>query len=311
MIKVENLVKSFGDVRAVDGLSFEVEKGEVVGLLGPNGAGKTTTMRLMAGFFAPDEGSVSMFGDSVIEEPIKVQQYIGYMPENNPLYKDMLVSELLNFSADLRRIPRAEKKQAIKFAVTAVDIGEVFYRPVGELSKGFKQRTGLALALLQRPRVLIMDEPTEGLDPNQRTEIRALIKELAKERTIIMSTHVMQEASAVCNRLLIINKGKLAADGTADELAKAARKERILQIEVEGQGIEQALNNMPELAKVDNIEKIKENRFKANLIIQGAVELQPEISKLAVKNNWIIWQISEKEHKLEDVFHKLTNPNFG
>lgn len=306
MIKINHLTKSFGPVKAVDNLSFEIKQGDIVGFLGPNGAGKTTTMRLITGFISPDEGSVSINDIPVSERTIEAQRLIGYLPENNPLYKDMLVSEFLNLSADLKGIPKDKRKSAFDFAVKAVAIGEVFYRPVGELSKGYKQRVGMAAALLEEPRILVMDEPTEGLDPNQRGEIRTLIKNLAKDRTIIMSTHVMQEAQAVCNRLIVINKGKLVADGTPDELSRAARKERILLLEVEGEGIELGLRNLAGVEHVD-IEPVENRRARAKLITNQSVELRPEISKLARDKNWIIWKLTEEEHKLEDIFHKLTS----
>lgn len=309
MIKVENLTKSFDDVRAVDGLSFEVEKGDIVGLLGPNGAGKTTTMRLISGYLFPDKGSISIAGFLVsahTREATELRRYIGYLPENNPLYKDMLVSELLNFSAELKKIPKNKRRPALDFVVHAVKIGDVFYRPIGELSKGYRQRVGMALALLHQPDILIMDEPTEGLDPNQRTEIRALIRELAKNRTIIISTHVMQEASAMCNRIIIINKGKLVADGTTEELSRAARHEKILILEVEGSGVEFSLRT---LAGVDHIDitSIEQNKFRAKVITAETIELRPSISKLARENHWTIWQLIEEKHTLEDIFHKLTS----
>lgn len=296
MIKVNNLTKSFGNIKAVDNLSFEVQKGDVVGFLGPNGAGKTTTMRLIAGFYSPDQGNIT----------IETQKHIGYMPENNPLYKDMLVSEILNFSADLKRIPKQERKTAFDFAIKSVAIEDVFYRPINELSKGYKQRVGIALALLHKPQIFIMDEPTEGLDPNQRTEIRALIRNLARDRTIIMTTHVMQEAQAVCNRLIIINQGKLVADGTSEELSQAAQKEKVIIFEAEGEGIELGLRNLAGVEHID-IETIKPGRIKAKLITNKSIELQPEISKIAAEHSWIIWRIQEQEHKLEDIFHKLTS----
>lgn len=305
MIKVEGVSKSFGAINAVDNLSFEIKEGEIVGFLGPNGAGKTTTMRIITGFLSPDSGSVSIAGIPVGERVTEAQRHIGYLPENNPLYKDMLVSEILGLSADLKDIPHDKRKGAFDFAVSAVDIGDVFYRPIGELSKGFKQRVGIAIALINRPDVLIMDEPTEGLDPNQRTEIRSLVKTLAKGRTIIMSTHVMQEASAVCNRLLIINKGRLIADGTSDDLSRLAKHERIIYLEIEGDGAESALK---EIAAKGSIEMNKaDGRIRAKVITERSVELRPEISRYAHKNGWVIWRVQEEEHNLEDIFHKLTS----
>jgi len=305
MIKVENLTKSFGNIKAVDDLSFEIKQGEIVGFLGPNGAGKTTTMRLITGFFSPDQGRISIDGTPLSENIIAAQKCIGYLPENNPLYKEMLVSELLNLSADLKGIPKDKRNSLIDYAVSSMAIGSVYYRPIGELSKGYKQRVGIASALLHRPRILIMDEPTEGLDPNQRAEIRALIKNLAKNHTIIMSTHVMQEASAVCSRMIIINKGKLIADGTTEELFKASRHEKVLFLEVEGEGVELPLRNLAGVSHID-IEPVSEKRFRVKLMANEAIELRPEISKLTREHQWIIWKLAEEEHKLEDIFHKLT-----
>ena len=306
MIKVEHIRKSFGSVAAVNDLSFEINKGEIVGFLGPNGAGKTTTMRMMAGFLSPDEGAVTIAGIQLDDQSITAaQKHIGYLPENNPLYGEMLVSEFLMFSADLKKIPKKKQREAFDFSVKSTGISDVFYRPIRELSKGFKQRVGLAATLLHRPDILILDEPTEGLDPNQRTEIRSLVKDLAKEHTIVMSTHVMQEVTAVCSRILIINQGRLVADGTEADLTRAAKKERILQVEIEGDGIDLALRNLAGLEHIDT-EKIEANRVKANLVANESVELRPEISRLARDHNWIIWKLAEQEQKLEEVFHKLT-----
>lgn len=306
MVTVEQLKKSFKDIKAVDDLSFKVNPGEIVGLLGPNGAGKTTTMRLMAGFLFPDSGTIKVGNISVATHPTEAQRYIGYLPENNPLYKDMLVSETLNLSADLKGIPKIHKKSALDFAVSAVSIEDIFYRPIGELSKGYRQRVGMAIAMLHQPPILIMDEPTEGLDPNQRAEIRALIKELAKNRTIILSTHVMQEAQAVCSRLLIINKGRLIADGTPESLSKASSRETILTLELEGLGVPTVLRSLEGVRTAVNVNEISENRFSVRIATDESIELRPEISKLIRQNNWIIWKLAEEERKLEDVFYKLT-----
>ena len=306
MVKISNLHKSFDSIKAVNGLSFEIKKGEIVGFLGPNGAGKSTTMRMMAGFLSPDNGEIEIAGIPVNEQTaIAAQKHIGYLPENNPLYGEMLVSEILRLSADLKQIPREKQRAAFDFVVKSTGIGEVFYRPIKELSKGYKQRAGLAIALLHQPDILILDEPTEGLDPNQRTEIRSLIKELAKEHTIIMSTHVMQEVTAVCSRILIINNGRLVADGTEEELARAAKKERVLHLEIEGAGIDLALRNLAGLEHID-IDNNDAGKISATLVSNESVELRPEISRLAHANNWTIWRLVEREQKLEEVFHKLT-----
>ncbi|MEA1925762.1 MAG: ATP-binding cassette domain-containing protein [Patescibacteria group bacterium] len=305
MIKVENISKAFGFVKAVDDLSFEIKQGEIVGFLGPNGAGKTTTMRILTGFLSPDKGSVAVNNISMEKDPTGAQKYIGYLPENNPLYQDMQVSELLTVAADLNNIPKSKRRDAFDFVVSSVKIESVFYRPISELSKGYKQRVGIAAALIHQPKIIIMDEPTEGLDPNQRTEIRLLIGKLAKNHTIIISTHVMQEASAMCNRLLIINKGKLVADGTTAELSQAARKEHSLQIEIEGENVESAIKTIGILKNI-SIESNINNRISATLAADRSNALQPELSRLAQKNNWIVWKLVEKEYKLEDIFQQLT-----
>lgn len=306
MIHIENLTKSFKDVKAVRDLSFDIQQGEIVGLLGPNGAGKTTTMRLMTGFLAPDSGSVSIDGVAVSEQATEIQKHIGYLPENNPLYKEMLVSELLAFSAETKGIPKGDQRTAFDFAVTSVGIDDVFYRKIGELSKGYKQRVGLAIALLHQPKILILDEPTEGLDPNQRTDIRSLIKNLAKDRTILISTHVMQEASAICARMLIINKGKLIADGTPEGLSRTLRRGHCLFGEFDGAGIEDRLRSLSHVDDIQ-IEKTDQGHIRARITTKESVELQPEISHLAREHNWVIWKLTEEEKSLEDIFHVLTS----
>jgi ABC-2 type transport system ATP-binding protein len=304
MLTVQRLTKSFGSTKAVDDLSFSIAAGEIVGFLGPNGAGKTTTMRLIAGYLSPDSGKILIDNKPVGEEGSDARRHIGYLPENNPLYRDMLVSEFLTLSADLKGIPSEKRAEAFDFAVRAVDIGDVYYRPVGELSKGYKQRVGMAVALLHRPSILILDEPTEGLDPNQRTEIRTLIKSLAKDRTILLSTHVMQEASMLCNRILIIHHGKLVADGTPKELAKKAEKRSSLIVEAEGTGIEAALKKLSGVTGVV-IQRLEGERIRATLTTSGE-ELQPQVLALAQTHHWKIWRLAEEEHKLEDIFHSLT-----
>ena len=305
MIEIEGLTKSFGSVKAVDNISLTISKGEVIGFLGPNGAGKTTTMRLITGFLSPDAGTVKVNGIPVETNRIEAQKYIGYLPENNPLYKDMLVSEFLDFSADLKDIPPSKRRSAFDFVVEAVNIGDVFYRPISELSKGYRQRVGIASALLHEPPILIMDEPTEGLDPNQRTEIRALIKKLAQDHTIIVSTHVMQEAQAVCNRLVIINKGRIVADGTSEELSRATQNKRTILIDMEGRDVEPLLRNMTGVEDMI-IESIDGERVRAKIVTDSSVEIQPELSRLAATHGWIIWKLAEEEHRLEEIFHRLT-----
>lgn len=306
MIKIEHLVKSFGDVKAVNNISTDIKSGEIVGLLGPNGAGKTTTLRLITGFLAPDSGKVVVNGIDMAENSTEAQKHIGYLPENNPLYKDMLVADFLNFSADLKQIPETKRRSSLEFAVNAVSIGNVFYKPIRELSKGYKQRVGFAAALLHKPKIIILDEPTEGLDPNQRTEIRDLIKTLSKNHTIVMSTHVLQEAAAVCNRILIINRGELVADGAPDELARKDHPNRKIHLEIEGHHIKEKMTEIKGLLDSSFVQ-MQGGKFKIELIAEQTVKLQPIISELARKHDWIIWNMSEEEAKLEQIFQELTH----
>lgn len=305
MIKVSKLKKSFGPVTAVAGISFEIKTGEIIGFLGPNGAGKTTTMRLLTGFLSPDSGTISINDQSLDSHLQEIQSQIGYLPENNPLYQDMLVSEYLNFSADLRGLSPKKRSKNLDFAVAAVNVGDVYYRPIAQLSKGYRQRVGMAAALMHQPQILIMDEPTEGLDPNQRAEIRQLIKKLGKDRTIILSTHVMAEATAVANRLLIINQGKLVADGTPDQITHSTKDATIIDLELQGTKIASELKKLKQVQSITT-KRLSGRRYRVTLTSSAKTALQPQLSKLIAKNNWTIWKLIEQESNLEDVFAKLT-----
>lgn len=228
-VKVENLTKLYGENKAVDDISFNINSGEVVGFLGPNGAGKSTTMKIITGCIASDSGEVLINGVNIKDDMTALKKTIGYLPENNPLYLNMYVKEYLEYSAQMY-LPKSEVKKAVDEAVEAVGLGEHQFKKIGELSKGYKQRTGIARAMVHNPSILILDEPTTGLDPNQIVEIRNLIKELGKEKTVILSTHIMQEAEAVCDRAIIINKGKIVADDTLKNL-KAPKSSDSITVE--------------------------------------------------------------------------------
>lgn len=305
MIEVKNLIKKFGRVKAVDDISFSIGKGEIIGLLGPNGAGKTTTMRILTGFLSSDSGLAKIDGVDIEKNPVKAQTKIGYLPENNPLYKNMQVAEFLDLAAQLHQISPDKKKEALDFVVKAVGIEKVYYNPIGELSKGYKQRVGIAAALIHRPEIIILDEPTEGLDPNQRTEIRQLIKELSKEHTIIMSTHVMQEASAVCNRMLIINKGKIIADGTPEQLSKLSQKECVLALEIEGEKVKEELQSLSNIKKIE-IKNLQEKRFEVEIVPEDNIQIEPIISQKICENKWTVWKLEKQESNLEEIFQTLT-----
>ncbi len=305
MIEAKSVTKKFGDKAAVKNISFAIKKGEIVGLLGPNGAGKTTTMRLLTGYLAPDAGDMILAGHSITREPLAAQAKIGYMPENNPLYKDMLVSEFLKFAAALKNVTKKDLQKSFEFCVAATDIGAVFYKPINELSKGFRQRVGLAAALLHKPEVLILDEPTEGLDPNQRTDVRTLIKKLAKNQTVMISTHVLQEAQAMCDRLLIINQGELVADGTTAELMRGAQGERRLKAEIEGKEILETLRGLEGVVQVASDGRAGD-RLKVKIIARPEAEIPPALSQVSAKLGWTIWHLSEEAGTLEDIFKDLT-----
>ncbi len=305
MIALNNVTKSFGPTVAVDDVSFTVDHGEVVGFLGPNGAGKSTTMRLVTNYLEPEKGAVLIDGTDVRDDPVAVRRRIGYLPENNPLYPDMLVSEFLRFVGDLRGVGLDGPGSAIDDAVLATGIAEVFYRPIGELSKGYKQRLGLASAILHRPDFLILDEPTEGLDPNQRQEIRKLIREVGKDHTVLLSTHVLPEVEETCRRIIVIHEGKIVADGSTDELLARARGTRTIVVEVEGQGVDQAISSLSGIEEIADREE-REGRTRMILAVGSGPDPRPEIFRLAKEKDWVLWELHEEMGSLQDLFSQLT-----
>ena len=305
MIALSNVSKSFGPTVAVDDVSFTVDRGEVVGFLGPNGAGKSTTMRLITNYLEPESGSVTIDGTDVRDDPVAAKRRIGYLPENNPLYTDLLVSEYLQFVAGLRGVTENGPGGALDEAVQATGIAEVFYRPVGELSKGYKQRLGLAAAILHRPDFLILDEPTEGLDPNQRLEIRRLIREVGQERTVILSTHVLPEVEQTCSRIVVIHQGKIVADGSTDELIARARGLRTVVLEAQGEGVGDGLTGLPGVEAVKTLEA-RGDRTRVMLTAASEVDPRPEIFRLAVARGWVLFELYEETASLQDLFSELT-----
>ena len=304
MISVESVSKRYGGVTAVDHLTFTVQRGEVVGFLGPNGAGKTTTMRMITGTLQPDEGAVLLDGVSVTDDPLAAKRRIGYLPEANPLYDELIVAEYLDYVADLRGLSRTDARSGIEAAVAETDISEVFYRPVGECSKGYRQRIGLASAILHRPDVLILDEPTEGLDPNQRVEIRRLVSTLGRERTVLLSTHVMQEVEATCSRLVILSQGRLAAEGAVqDLLSKRAGGARYV-VEADGSGVAEALATLTGVVRHSS--ESTAGRVRVTLDAAEEVELRPAIFGMARDRGWTLWELHRERASLEQLFRSLT-----
>ena len=307
-IDVKDVSKSFGPHKAVQNLSFAVKKGEIVGFLGPNGAGKTTTMRLLTSYYTPDSGQVLINGIDNTEDDLFTRRSIGYLPENNPLYEDLFVSEYLDFVADLRGLRGNDRKDNLEQTISETGLSDVYYRPISELSKGYHQRVGLAGAILHRPDILILDEPTEGLDPNQRLTMRDLIKSLGRDRTVLVTTHVMQEVENTCERALVINKGRLIADSPVEEILQLTPGLRTIYVEMEGSKIESGLSELDSVESIDQLDPINNReRYKVNL--SGSSDPRPDIFRLAKQKNWVLWELHEERIRLEDVFHTLTVAN--
>jgi ABC-2 type transport system ATP-binding protein len=304
MITVEGVTKRYGDVLAVDDLTFEVQRGEVVGFLGPNGAGKSTTMKMITGTLQPDSGLVCFDGASIADDLPAAKRRVGYLPEANPLYDELLVAEYLEYVAELRGLSSDETRVGVSDAVDETDIADVFYRPIGECSKGYRQRIGLAAAILHKPEVLILDEPTEGLDPNQRVEIRKLVNSLGRERTVLLSTHVMQEVEATCSRLVILRRGRLAAEGGVQELISNRSGGVRYVIEAVGEGVADALARLPGVA-AHHAEEL-EGRMRVRLDVGDGPELRPEIFAMARDRGWTLWELHREQASLEQLFRSLT-----
>ncbi len=304
-IQVCGVTKQFGTTVAVNDVSFDVSRGEVVGFLGPNGSGKTTTMRLITSFYTPDRGRILIHGVDNQQRDVETRRKIGYLPENNPLYGDMLVHEYLHFVANVRGLSRGERRANIDQAVEETGIAEIYNQPVSQCSKGYKQRVGIAGALLHRPEVLIMDEPTEGLDPNQRVPIRELIRSMGRQRTVMLSTHVLQEVEETCDRLLIISRGRIVAEGTVDQLQTQAHSERYVNLEVEGDDVETALAEIPLIDSVRRLTPV-EGRQRFVLAVADEGDVRPHLFRLAQRRGWTIWELHREAAQLSDLFHSLT-----
>jgi ABC-2 type transport system ATP-binding protein len=309
MIKVENLTKEYGANRAVDQVSFNVRKGEVLGFLGPNGAGKSTTMKILTCFLAPTSGSAQVAGFDVFDQSLEVRQHVGYLPEDTPLYKDMSVLEHLEFAANMHGMTGDRVHSRIKEIGGRCGLSDVAGKLVGELSKGYRQRVGLAQAMLHDPDILILDEPTSGLDPNQIAEIRALIKEVGKEKTVILSTHILPEVQATCSRMLIISGGKLVADGTPDELRAREKATRYrLVLEANGAAPDAVRDKVAGVAGVVQCQKVAGEDGAHTFAIDGQAknDLRKLLFRAAVDNKWTLLELTRQAASLEDVFRNLT-----
>ncbi|MCK9302951.1 MAG: ATP-binding cassette domain-containing protein [Bacteroidales bacterium] len=306
-IEVKNFTKKYGNQKAVDNISFKVKTGEVLGFLGPNGAGKTTTMKAITTYFAPSSGEITIGKYSVTKEPEKVKPLIGYLPESNPLYQDMAVLDYLRYSALLQGVKKSDVDERLLEMVTVCGLEREKYKNINELSKGYKQRVGLAQALIHDPEVLILDEPTSGLDPNQIMEIRELIKRIGREKTVILSSHILAEVEATCDRILIISKGKIVADGTADELRKHSKDAEVLTVQIEDGNPNEIFKAIAEISTVISVDFVKDFKNKFEIHSNKNASSKREIFNTCVKNNWILTEMSAVETKLEDIFKELTS----
>ncbi|HVA97866.1 MAG TPA: gliding motility-associated ABC transporter ATP-binding subunit GldA [Bacteroidia bacterium] len=298
-IKVNNISKKYAEQLALDSVSFEINSGEIVGFLGPNGAGKSTMMKIITCFIPQTSGSATVCGFDINEQSMEVRKNVGYLAEQNPLYLDMYVKEYLGFIAGLHKLKNVPQRIAEMIEITGLQIEQK--KKIGALSKGYRQRVGLAQALIHDPKVLILDEPTTGLDPNQLAEIRQLIIKIGKEKTVMLSTHIMQEVEAVCDRVIIINKGKIVADKPTEQLQKTPESEQIITVEFDNKPAENSLQN---IENVTNVTHLSGNIWQ--LSTHSAADIRPLIFQYAVKNNLTVLAMNKEERKLEDVFKELT-----
>jgi ABC-2 type transport system ATP-binding protein len=298
-IEIKNVTKQYGDQKAVDNISFSIKKGEIVGFLGPNGAGKTTTMKILTTYIPASEGEARVCDHDVEENASLVRQKIGYLPEHNPLYKDMYIREYLQFIAGLHKIKNS--KTRIEELIELTGLQREAHKQIGQLSKGYRQRVGLAQALIHDPEVLILDEPTTGLDPNQLLEIRNLIRNLGKEKTVLFSSHIMQEVQALCDRVIIINRGKIVADDSIEVLTQYQQEEKLITVQFDQTVVD------ADLLEVAGVKRIKDkNKLQYKLICDRKQEVRKALFQFAVDNNLILLEMKMEDYSMEDIFTKLT-----
>jgi ABC-2 type transport system ATP-binding protein len=310
-IVVSNLSKLYGDTKAVDDISFNVQSGEILGFLGPNGAGKTTTMRIITCYLSPSSGSAKVEGKDIRDESLEVRKLVGYLPEQNPLYLDMNVLEYLEYSAQLQGVGKSLVPPRVREMVDVCALGEMKHKDIGQLSKGFRQRVGLAAAMIHDPKVLILDEPTSGLDPNQIIEIRNLVRELGKEKTVVLSTHILPEVQATCNRVIIINRGKIVADGPIEELQRGLHGGERIILEVEiptAQSFEDVLSQVKTIPSVDTVTLNEERNGAKKFIVETskAADIRRDLFQMCIQRGWTLLELHREQTSLEDIFRQLT-----
>jgi ABC-2 type transport system ATP-binding protein len=309
MIHVENVTKNYGDFRAVDGISLDVSKGEIVGLLGPNGAGKTTTLRMLTSYFQPTTGNIRVKDLSTSENPLEVKALMGYLPESAPLYQGMLVYDFLLYAAGIRGLARGSRIARLRQLAEGCGLNECMHKTVGELSKGLKQRVGLAYAMMNDPEILVLDEPTSGLDPNQIVEIREIIRRIGREKTVVLSTHILSEAEATCDRIVIINRGRIVADDSTEALKLAAGGEQILGLVLRNADfpeVEQVLGQVPGVAAVWREDNVEEGLLRVRLLGLAAEDLREPVYRRIKEQAWVLMELRKEAKTLEHVFRELT-----
>ena len=311
MIHIESLTKYYNDLCAVDQISFDITKGEIMGLLGPNGAGKTTTLQILTGFLRPTAGSIRVKDYSIDEDSLQIKKLLGYLPESAPLYHDMLVYDYLDYVANLRGIDSFKKTSRIRHLADLCGISEVMHKTINELSKGFKQRVGLAHAMMDDPEILVLDEPTSGLDPNQIIEIRDIIKQIGKEKTVILSTHILSEAEATCDRIVIINKGKIVANDTTQTLKQSASGSNLINISLQNAEFESVKQQLTSISEISDIVQASDDNGILNLELtcMSSADIRGDIYKKVIQTDWILLEMHQETQTLENIFRELTREN--
>lgn len=312
MIQADHLTKYYKEFCAVDGISLDIRKGEILGLLGPNGAGKTTTLRMLTGYFKPTRGTIKVKDFNSSEHPLKIKQLMGYLPESAPLYHNMLVYDYLDYVAEIRGIPREKRLSRIRQLCDLCGLHNIMHKPISELSKGLKQRVGLAHAMMGDPEILILDEPTSGLDPNQIVKIRDIIKQIGREKTVILSTHILSEAEATCDRIVIINRGKIIANGSAAKLKQSDASGRILYITLNNaeftqvQPVLEAINGVTAVTRVD---ADNSDQLAVRLTCVPDSDLRETVYRQIKETDWLLMEFRQEARTLETIFRELTRGN--
>jgi ABC-2 type transport system ATP-binding protein len=312
MIHVENLTRYYDDFCAVDGIHLDIQKGEILGLLGPNGAGKTTTLRMLTGYLQPTAGQIRVKDFTIGPDTLEIKKRIGYLPESAPLYHDMIVYDYLNYVADIRELNNDRKLPRIHELAQLCALNTVMHKTIGELSKGFKQRVGLAHALMNDPEILVLDEPTSGLDPNQIVEIREIIRKIGREKTIILSTHILSEAEATCDRIAIIHQGKIVADGSTQSIKQSAGRERTIYITLDNAdyaAVRRQLETVGGIARIEKLDRPDANFLDIKISVQSDADIRKDIYRIIRQTDWLLLELRQETQTLEHIFRELTLEN--